>query len=716
MPAAATAPKHPLAYLCDDWLAAIQRGLQVRDERFGKYAQEAEQFFDGERNWMWSEKYARGGSGINGFLSKEGMMPTFKISVNKLFEAVALFGPALYAQNPNVLVTARDYPVIPPEALGFAQEDLEYQQLFMQEALTKSQRDACAAVKTAYLNWLQQENDKKTQARRAITEALVAGLGVLEVGMFAPPFSDLAIPKASYLSWKDLVVDPDADYWEEVQWIAIRRRRTVNKTEDAFGLEKGDLKGHYQSAAAQSTRQGRRDARANRDAQSFDIIEYWEVYSKNGMGDKLAGKNSQNSYYDFDAWGDFCYLVVADGIKFPLNLPSNYLNEETDQQALMSRVEWPIPFWLDPSSDGGWPIVRLSFYEKPRSVWPISLFKPAIGELQFVNWCLSFLADKVAQSCTTYLGVLKAANVQLQKQLANGSMTPFQVLEISEAIGKTLNESVQFLQVPDFPQHIWTMIAQVLELIDKRTGLTELIYGLSGRQMRSAAEANIKDSNIAVRPDDMAQSIENALSLVNVREMQAARWLCEPKDIAPAVGQMGAMVWQNLVMTQTVDSVVRDFDYRIEAGSARKPNKQGKIAALNEMGQAFVPIAAQLIPLGVVNPINAYFEDLAKAMDLDPSRYMIELAPAGGEQGPLPEEQAAQAQLQLKQAEMEFKQLGMQQSLVFDEEKHDQEMRQDEEKFRADLKHDDAKAKQQVATAKAVAKSKPKPKPAGAKR
>jgi hypothetical protein len=43
-------------------------------------------------------------------------------------------------------------------------------------------------------------------------------------------------------------------------------------------------------------------------------------------------------------------------------------------------------------------------------------------------------------------------------------------------------------------------------------------------------------------------------------------------------------------------------------------------------------------------------------------------------------------------------------------------MRHDEEKFKADMKHDDAKAKQQVATAKDVAKAKPKPSTTGTKR
>jgi hypothetical protein len=285
--------------------------------------------------------------------------------------------------------------------------------------------------------------------------------------------------------------------------------------------------------------------------------------------------------------------------------------------------------------------------------------------------------------------------------------------------GKTLKEAVEFLNAPEFPQHIWTMLQAVLELIDKRTGLTELVYGLTSRQIRSATEATVRDSNLSVRPDDMAQSVENALSLVNVREMQAARWFCEPKDIEPAVGRMGAMIWQNLVQTQDVDSVVRDFVYRIEAGSARKPNKANKIAVLQDFGQVLLPVITPLVQAGVTAPYNAYITDMAKAMDLDPQPYLIEL-PQQGEQGPSPEEMAAQMEMKVKELELQFTQMKQQMELVHAEESHDQEMRHEEELFKAQLKHDDAQAKQDVAVTKqkatAAAKAKPKPKPSGAKR
>lgn len=707
---------HPLRALCDQWLAKIDASLRVRDERFGQYACEAEKFFDGNHNFMWDKEYS---TGNGGFLDKAGgTLPTFRITVNKLFEAVALYGPSLYHQNPEVLVTPRQPPEVPPEALGIDQQDpwgmQVYAELAMQERLQQVVKKACAEVKQRYLNWLQYETDKKKQSRRAITEGVVCGLGLLYTEMYQPPFSKIKMPRSRYLSWHDYTVDPDADYYEDAQWIAVRHVHAVNKVEQRFGLTPGSLKGHMQSIDSQSTRRAKKEVNSNRPDKSFDLIEYWEIFSKNGFGHRLntAKDLPASQTYNFDAFGDYCYIVVAKGIPFPLNMPTELLRHpETTPEDLFERSQWPIPFWYDASSDGGWPVTRLMFYDKPKAIWPVGIFKPAIGELRFVNWCLSFLADKVAASCTTYVGVLKAAGVEIQKQLA-GKNSPFTVLEISEVLNKAnINEVVSFLNAPNFSSDIWKMLAEVLELIDRRTGLTELIYGQTGTSMRSATEAQVKNQNLAIRPDDMAQSVESWLSETAVREMQAAHWFCEPQDVLPVVGQMGAMVWQKYIMEADVDAVVRDYDYRIEAGSARKPNKATKVAQLVEFGQYALPVLQQFASAGMVEPWNAFMRDYGKASDLDVSGYLLDPA-MFQQQGASAEDQAAQAEMELKIAELQLKQQEMMAKLQFQAEEHSQEMDHSEEEhklrmeqMRAEMKVKEAKAKVDAQIAKQRAKA-----------
>jgi hypothetical protein len=714
------ATTHPMRNVVDAWLAKIELALKVRNELFGQYALEATQFFDGSHDFMWDKKYS---NGPGGFLDKDASLPNFRITVNKLFEAVAQFGPALYAQNPNALVEAILPPEVPPEALGIDPNDpygmQEYMQLAQQEAQRYATRQACASVKSTYLNWIQRETDKKTEARRAITEALVAGVGYLETVLHTPPGSQMVMPKSRYLSWVDVVFDPDAAYFEDVQWMAIRRVQPVNKAERRFGYERGTLQGRYQSFDSQPSKRAKKEAKQNRSGKSFDLLEYWEVFSKNGFGDLLFDDSAipKLHAFDYSVLGDYCYIVCARDVPHPLNVPSEVL-AANDADDLLQRTQWPVPFWYD---DGGWPVSRLGFYEKPNCIWPISIFKPAIGELRFVNWCLSFLADKVAATCQTYVGILKEAGYEIQKQIA-GKACPFTVVEIATALGKPLDQIVSFLQAPNFSIDIWNMIAQVLDLIDKRTGLTELIYGMTSTSMRSATEANVKNANVAVRPDDMAARTEDFLSEVEVREMQVARWFCEPQHVAPAVGQMGALLWQNYVLTDDVEQVVRGFDYRIEAGSARKPNKQNKIAQLTEFGQVIMPVLQQAVLAGQVEQWNAYVADIAKAMDLDPSRYMFP-PPDPEAQGPSPEQQKVEADIQLKMADLELEIAKMQAELSMKREEHamdlhreERRLAMEEESHKASLEHEQAEAKVKLQVTKDVGKArakqaaKPKPK------
>ncbi len=685
MPKNADLTSHPMRTVCDAWLAKIQVALKVRHDKFGTYAEEATRFYSGSHDWMWKDKYARGSGG---FLDKEGgVLPQFRISVNKLFEAVALFGPALYHQNPNVLVSPLPREQVAPEALGLDPNDIyamqEYQTLVADEDRDWKLKQACASVKSRYINWVQQETDKKTHARRAITEAIVAGVGYLETTIFQPPASKIVMPRSTYVSWWDVVLDPDANYYEDVQWMAVRRIQPVNLAERRFGLEPGELKGHMQSFEAQSTPSGKKEAKQNRIGRSFDLIEYWEVFSKNGFGDRLSDETDNREHaYDYSSLGDYCWLCVSKGVPYPMNCPTSVLAEE--QQAVFDKVQWPVPYWND---QDGWPISRLTFYESPNEVWPVSLFKPAIGELRFINWCLSFLADKVAASCTTYVGMLKAAGAQIQKQIS-GTNSPFTVVEISEALGiKNINEAISFLNAPQFQVDIWKMISEVLDLIDKRTGVTDLLQGLSsGHAMRSAQEAKIKGDQTSVRPDDMASRTEDFLSEVAVREIQAARWFCDVPDVQPCLGRMGAMVWQNYVMSSDPDEVVRDFNYHVEAGSARKPNKQTKISQLTELAQYALPVFQQFAAQGNVEPYNAFISEYCKAQDIDPAPFQIQPQ----QQGPSPEQQQTDAKLQ----EMDMKLQQMQQAMIHKEHAHAQDMRHGEEHL--ELKKQESAAKQQA--------------------
>jgi hypothetical protein len=659
--------QHPFNRTCQDWLRLIEVAKKKKQRVFGQYAEEAARFYDGPNDWMWKEEYA---TGMQGYLDKGGNshLPTFRIQVNKVFEAVALFGPALLHRYPQVNVTPVDPPQIPPETLGIDVQDPASQEAYLQylqgEQLNAIDRQSTAQIAQHYLNWLQVEANKKDQARRAITDAIVKGMGILWIEMFQPRGSNIRYPRARYVSVDDLQQDPDAEYSEDVMWIARRRRVPVNLVARMRDIPEEELIGSMQSLQSQTTVRGRRDARGNKtnESGSYDILEYWEIYSKNGFGHRLKKtRDKANQRPEMDWLGDFVYLEVAKDIPYPLNYPSWALEESEEEQ--FERAQWPVPYWTDEGLSNGWPFVPLTFYEKLNCVWPLSLITPAIGELRFVNWCMSFLADKAAAASTNYIGVVKAAGMDIQEQL-QGGLAPFTVIEISDLLGKSIKDVISFIESPSFSLDVWKMVSEVMQLIDKRTGLTELIYGLTGNQIRSATEANIREGNTSIRPDDMAERTEDFYSRTSLKEFEAAVWSLEAADVVNVLGEAGAAVFEEKIQGAEFESIVRNYNYRVQAGSARKPNKANRLQSLNEFGQIALPVLQQFAAQGIVDPWNNYASQVAQAMDLEADAFLIQLPPPE-EQGPSEEEVKVAEQAQ----ELEHK-----------EELHDQEMSHEEEK------------------------------------
>ena len=646
-------PKYPLKPIVDRWRRVFTSARKDRKEKFDVYADEAMNFYDGPVNHMWKAmRSGKKGSGHDGFLEPDVQMPQFEMSVNRLFEAVSMFGPVLYHQNPVIAVT----PTKPVEVgieTFYASNPEALQYLGMTEAIQTGQVNDPAIVQTVQAlyqqygqmseqsrqvhemnkdhsrileslsNYIQQEGSKQDEARLAIAEAIITGLGIVEVKMEQPPGGGPKMAKSRYRSNKDLLIDPDACYWRDVTWIALKTIEPVNVVEKKFNLPPGSLKGKYakKSASDSAPRGGKRNGDGSYAGVSHDLIEYYEVYSKNGAGQNLKLSEKEKNIAGLEALGDFVYLAICEQCPYPLNLSPEVMNSG-DLQLVLDASSWEVPYWDDYWSDGGWPICRLSFYNKPGEVWPISMVKPCIGELKFVNWCMSFIADKVAAGSKIYVGCLKEAAENIRSQLTSGT-GPFSVIDLERISGKSLNEVITFLQAPSFSIDIWNMVAQVNSAIDKRLGLTELMYGQSSRQMRSAAEAQYRQQNINIRPDDMASRVEDWLSLSAIREIQAMRFVAEYEDVAPILGPVAAKVFAEQILTQDVSAITRDFSYRVEAGTARKPNKDTQIAQLTDVGQYVLPVIQQAMMSGVTRPYNAYMKSLGRAMDIEVDEFLL---------------------------------------------------------------------------------------------
>jgi hypothetical protein len=263
---------------------------------------------------------------------------------------------------------------------------------------------------------------------------------------------------------------------------------------------------------------------------------------------------------------------------------------------------------------------------KPNTLWPLSYIKPGIGELRFMQWAFSFLMQRVAISCETIIGVSKAADYDIKQQILAPSENGFKIIEISEALGKSVNEIISVMQSPNVTSDLPNLINEVGQMFDKRVGLSELVYGQTRSAMRSASEAQVKSDNLQIRPDDLANGVEDWASEVARKEAIAARWLLQPQDVAPVLGPLGAEAWAMHLTTTDGDptgEIGREFSYRIEAGSAKKPNKSFKQEQMNSAMQTLGPILQQLAGAGNPGPLNALLSDWAEANDLDVQPYLL---------------------------------------------------------------------------------------------
>ena len=630
IPKGAGTPDEVLKYLSRGWLDKIQKANRHK-QNFNKDAWEARQFFDGNQGWFWNEQYSKGEGGYNRNIHPPG----FRMQVNKVFEAVKLFGSVIYHRNPFRTVTPHTLPIVPPEGLGLNMQDpnaaMQYEQMVQVTSMKAGIREIVSDLIQRVLNYTPSELDLKTHSRRAVDEGLITGCGLWWTEMVTEPNGQRFVGSFAD-SVDNFLMDPDVTEIEDIRWCARRCVHPVHEVASKYNIDEAALRGNVDKQGSQNARSQEQVVFADNNVagggaagKTNDLCVYWKIWSKTGLGDRLkdAPKDIKGV---FDGIGDNAYIVVAEGVDYPLNIKPAMLGEDVNPESgvpdsLFTAVQWPIPFWAE--SSNGWPFTMFAPHRKPGYIWPISHIKPAVPELRFLCWAYSFLAQRVATSCETLLGVSKAADQDIKDQILSQSEGGFRIVEVSEMVGRSVNDLISVFQMPNVTGEIWQVIEAVTELADKRLGMTELVYGLTNTQIRSATEASVKSDQISIRPDDMAECLENAMSIIARKEAIATRWLLEPQDIEPIIGPLGAAAWQQHVMPMNPYEVAREFEYSIEAGSARKKNKSARIEQLNQAMQTLGPVLQSLIPAGIVDPFNALITDWAEANDIDPTQYMI---------------------------------------------------------------------------------------------
>lgn len=620
-----------LRTVVNHWLTKLKFARDHKRKVFQAAADECLAFYNGPRDWN-----DLMGTGVGITPGPDIVEPIFKVSVNKTFELVTIFGPALYFENPVRTVKPRMPVVVPPQF--FATDPLLYQTLLQQEDQRLQADGLRAVLLEAYLNWTPIEFLLRDEARAAVDEALIVGRGAVWTELYSPPGTDMKVVRSQWDSTNNLICDPDGPSFRTCKWIARRCVHPVWQVERDYGLRSGSIRGNLESQAKQADIETSDDQQyQRRQGQTNDLLIYWKIYSRMGIGGRLQGIRKELKD-PLEIFGDYCYIVVAENIPFPLNLPPDLTTNPdfaADPQAVFDKVAWPTPFWAADE----WPCTELDFHIIPNSTWPMPHLRSGMGELKFLNWAMSFLMGKIRNTSRDFIAVKKEAGEEIKTTILEGK--DLTLLELEAAHG-TISELVQFLSHPEVNGDIWKMIEAVGHNFDNRTGLTELMQGAPApTQPRSAHESEIRNQNMNVRPDDMRKCVEAWMTRVGFKEALAARYHLSAPDVQPCLGAMGATAWDRFVATRDINEACRQLEYRIEAGSTARPNKNWEVQAMNTAFTALGPLLQAYSQLtGDMTPLNNILADFAKSLDLDPARYQLKqpvlAGPPGQPSGPPP--------------------------------------------------------------------------------
>lgn len=517
-------------HICSAWNKLLKIAVDAK-QSFSNNAAEAMRFYASpNHNFM--------------FDSGEDML---KVTINKVYELVSLYGPHLYSQDPirNVVPRLAGNPDI-------------------------------AAAADIFLNYLPSEFAYKSTMEQAITDALISGRGCTYTGIDKRSGLPMTVAEDS----GDIFIDPSEKLWYNSWFIMrVRRDRPLWEIKRDFGakiakrLEPGDAKKANVMTNQPLTQRPREfDAEDDGERVSYDAprVTYIEVYSKMGSG--LRGVSSEKKEYARDTKTNDNVLIIY----------------EPSQKVLMHQGEWPISFWAD-HGRYSWPVSFFDPAESRDHTWPISLITPALGQQRWLNWAASFL---LSQAKVSYRNILigpsdTPGNLITELQ---GNKTNIWI-PVDEPNPERRKEYIHRLDLPEISSQFLLMIEYAEGLFEKATGLYEIMYGQTRKQFRSAEEAKLKGSYSRVRIDAMIERVEEWQADIARKEVIAARELLGPEELLPIVGPELAAKW-NVYSEGDLQSIIREYDYRIIAGSMRRltPQRRAEIAseALERFGEVWI--------------------------------------------------------------------------------------------------------------------------------
>jgi len=591
------------------WLERIENAKKARDYYFGEVARTIDILY----NRSYKDVYL---VSENDLVEGEASWPEidtfYKPKLNKIHEFLALMVPTVLTKIPRRVVMPR-LQHIPARLVEAGASD---------PSGLRTVRDIAAWMLEVYLNYTVQETDLTYEARMAVQEALLYGRGMLWSEVIDA--GNRTLVTSSFDSWRNLLIDPDAQLLRDAGYIIRRRRMPKWQAQARLGLPDAVLESLADSLDPEDRR-----------AHETEIVEYYEIYSRIGIGHVLAGPEDEDLgelWTALESMGQFCWLAIADGVEYPLNLRPD-MNLKTEGE-FRQALEWPLPLYGDVTDP--WPVTFLDFYPCADNPWARSPLEPGIPFLAFLDHLYGYIMSRVRWDAKVIVAAPRGLQIDLDTM--QESIRDVEVVYVDEDQIVDMAKAIVPIEIPPMKPEILTVLQIINRAFEQAVMLDPMMYGLPGEtEPRSAFESRRREAHLSTRPKDMADTVEKWMSRVSRKEGILTRLYVGADTIAPLVGEplpvgeVGEIpagpltrIWIEQINTDDPLLAVSEYEYSVATGSGRRHDPAYMSQVAQAVAQMYGTLALQeAYQTGNVRPFNKIVEMLGRILDVDLSEFML---------------------------------------------------------------------------------------------
>ena len=622
--------------------------------------------------------------------------PSYKARINKVAQYVDVMLPYIAHRIPNRMVS----PDRPPMPMELAELVMAMYGAMVPTEATPQEKLVCWLARW-WLNYLPGEYGLAKEARLALIEALVKGRGVVWHELVETPTGP--IPASFFDTVDNLLIDADALTLREAGYVIRRREQSVYRVAERFGIPAEKLRGQRSTSFSTSTSAVLHpsDKAGETRPEDRDVVVYWEVFSRIGLGHKLfaASEELREVADSLDRAGEHVWLVICPGLDYPLNLQPELLDSSVrTEDELIAALRWPVETYEEKATP--WPFTEIDFHPNTDNPWARAPLESAMPIQIFLDQLYSIVMSKIASTHRDIIITAQALEDALQEAIASGKDQI--VVPYAGVPGTEIEQLVKIIQFPPMNSDVWRVFSQFERAYEEITGMSPLLSGgPPPTQDRSAAMTNAREARLSSRPDDMADTVEDwhgriaskeaLLSRLYVTPRTAARLFGEPQppepgqaipleagmgmeagmdmgiaqemdaaqamEGAPLSGEEAEMAplpqeqpfamgpltqtWATYWNTNDPAEAAADWSYTVESGSGRRKNQARIVADGQQLLQLFLPAAQQFVMAGQVQQWNALVEVAQEMLEIPLTKLMLAAPPPPP---PMPEEEVTAPQ------------------------------------------------------------------------